>query len=72
LRILLELFALFFAITTIYRRLIEPFFDGLRSKRDGDASKQSEGMRFKPSGPKKKIEHPDPKEIQDAEFEEIK
>ncbi|MEP7234759.1 MAG: hypothetical protein ABI778_05640 [Ignavibacteriota bacterium] len=69
-RLLLELFALFFAVTTIYRRLIVPFLDGLRSHKRKSDSPPNEKSRFS-TEPKKNIDHPDPKKIQDAEFEEI-
>jgi len=57
---------------TIYRRLIQPFLDGMKGGQKSKASANDPGMRFKTSAQKKNIKHPDPKEIQDAEFEEIK
>ena len=72
-RILLELFALFFALTTIYRRLIKPFIEGLKDRQKpyhSSASRQD--RKFNSSDSKKNIHSVDPKEIQDAEFEEIK
>jgi hypothetical protein len=63
-RILIELFALFFALSVIYRRLIAPFLQGM------NRSKSPEQPAPKPQ--KKNIETVDPKKIQDAEFEEIK
>jgi len=72
-RFLLELLALFFATTTIYRRLIKPFIRGMMGEKkpngQGDARQD---MKFNSSPPKKNIKTVDPKEIQDAEFEEIK
>ena len=71
-RLLLELLVVFFAVMTIYRRLIEPFIDGMRSGRKAKGASNPGGQTFSSSSRKKNINHPDPKEIQDAEFEEIK
>jgi len=65
LRLLLELASLFFALSVIYRRLIQPFMDGMKGMK-----KTSTQSSPRPS--KKNIEAVDPKKIQDAEFEEIK
>ncbi len=73
LRLLLELFALFFAIMTIYRRLIQPFIQGMSGqKKTGRNTEPPQGMKFNSSPSKKNMKAVDPKEIQDAEFEEIK
>jgi hypothetical protein len=71
-RLLLELFAAFFAITTIYRRLIQPFLEGMKGNRKQRTGAHEAEMKFKTSASKKNIKPVDPKEIQDAEFEEIK
>jgi hypothetical protein len=57
---------------TIYRRLIQPFLEGMKGGHKSERPNNGAGMKFKSSQRKKHIEHPDPKEIQDAEFEEIK
>jgi len=72
-RLFLELAAVFFALLTIYRRLIEPFLEGLKGRRKPYNQPDSgQSTRFHSSSPKKNIKTVDPKEIQDAEFEEIK
>lgn len=72
-RIFLELFALFFALLTIYRRLIEPFIEGLKGKRKPyNQTGSGQSTKFNSPPPKKNIKTVDPNEIQDAEFEEIK
>ena len=72
-RLLLELFALFFAVTTIFRRVVKPFLDGLKGKqkRYGQGG-SGQNTKFHTTPPKKNMKAVDPKEIQDAEFEEIK
>ena len=72
-RLFLELAAVFFALLTIYRRLIEPFFEGFKDKRKPYNQPDSgQNSRFHSTTPKKNIKTVDPNEIQDAEFEEIK
>ena len=72
-RLLLELFALFFALTVIYRRLIQPFIQGIKGMRNPDnQAPRPKQQNFRPSSSKKNVEAVDPKKIQDAEFEEIK
>lgn len=69
----LELLALFFVISTIYRRIIRPFIQGMRG--EGKANGRADAgqrMKFNSSSSKKNIKTVDPMEIQDAEFEEIK
>ena len=72
-RILIELFALFFALLTIYRRLIKPFLEGIAGKnKTNNQSGYRQNTKFNTTPPKKNIKTVDPNEIQDAEFEEIK
>lgn len=68
-RLFLELAVVFFALLTIYRRLIEPFIEGLKA-RTKPYNRSDAGQKF--TSKKKTVKHVDPKEIQDAEFEEIK
>jgi hypothetical protein len=57
---------------TIYHRLIQPFFDGMKGSGKSKTNTDNEGMKFKTPASKKNVETVDPKKIQDAEFEEIK
>lgn len=70
-RLLLEVVVVFFALLTIYRRLIEPFIEGLKGKTKS-YNRTDAGQKTRFGSQKKNIQHVDPKEIQDAEFEEIK
>lgn len=70
-RLLLEAVVVFFALLTIYRRLIEPFIEGLKGETK-PYNKTDAGWRTRFGSQRKKVKHVDPKEIQDAEFEEIK
>jgi hypothetical protein len=49
-----------------------PFLDGMKGGRKPKSNANEGEMKFKTSAPKKNIRSVDPKEIQDAEFEEIK
>ena len=72
-RILIELFALFFALLAIYRRLIKPFVEGISGKKKtSNQGGSAQNTKFNSAPPKKNIKTVDPNEIQDAEFEEIK
>jgi hypothetical protein len=72
LRLLLELAVVFFALLTIYRRLIEPFIEGMKGKRKPyNRTDSGQKTKFNSASAKKNINSIDPKEIQDAEFEEI-
>lgn len=71
-RLLFELFALGFALLIIYKRLIEPFVEGISGLRKSYTKAQPDQKKnFGSSQSKKNIEAVDPKKIQDAEFEEI-
>ncbi len=72
-RFFFELLFGFIILLTIYRRLIEPFFEGLKGQKkpfNNSEAQQKEKFHFTSTQQKKKPI--DPKEIQDAEFEEIK
>jgi len=72
-RLFIELFALIFALLVIYRRLIEPFIEGISGLRKSYNKPQPPTeKKFSVFHSKKNIEAIDPKKIQDAEFEEIK
>lgn len=72
-RILIELIIFFFALLTIYRRLIRPFVEGIGGKaKPNDQSGTSQSFKFNSASSKKNSKHVDQKEIQDAEFKEIK
>ena len=68
-RLFLELAVVFFVLLTIYRRLIEPFIEGLKGTTK-PYNRSDAGQKF--TSQKKTVKPVDPKEIQDAEFEEIK
>ncbi len=72
-RIFIELFILFFALLTIYRRLIRPFIEGISGKRKpNNQTRTAQSSEFTSASTKKNSKHIEQKEIQDAEFEEIK
>jgi hypothetical protein len=71
-RLFIELLISFFALLTIYRHLIEPFIEGMNAKRKPYNKPVTETKTEVKSKPSKNIKNIDPKEIQDAEFEEIK
>ena len=70
-RLFLELAVVFFVFLTIYRRLIEPFIEGLKGTTK-PYNRPDAGAKTRYGSQKKNVKHVDPKEIQDAEFEEIK
>jgi hypothetical protein len=72
-RLFLELIAVFFALLTVYRRIIEPFKEGLRGRKQPyNEANAGQKVKFQSSGKRREMKIIDPKEIKDAEFEEIK
>ena len=72
-RLFLELLVVFFTLLTIYRRLIEPFIEGLKGVRKPyNRPEAQQAKKFRHSSAQNKVKPVDPMEIQDAEFEEIK
>ena len=71
-RIILELFALFFVVLTVYRRIIEPFLEGISGNRKPYNQQEAEPNVRTTAKNRKAVKPIDPNEIRDAEFEEIK